>query len=151
MGSPIVDGIIIAAGGAIFGLLCTALYQKATGRTSEIRELRDRLIALETAFLPWKAAMETMAVKVLHHPEPQHKRRDRLMEKYLARQLDDEEAAELHQMFTDIIEGRVTGLHPGEVAAAMVMSASLEAARADQTTATARPTRLTFLKRFLRW
>jgi len=120
---------IIAVTGA-FGLYFSernASRQHRKEVVDAVDALGNRITALEVKTDVFWTGLMKDAATILHHPHAEHARRDELLEKLLAHELDDEEMLELRGRLVYAIGGAETVGDPGEQLAASILLRLLDA------------------------
>lgn len=98
--TPWILGALVPIGLFIAGMLVYSQRQRA----KEQAETAKRLAILETQMTPFWATLQTKLADALHHPHPESKERDALLEKLEKLTITQDERARLRTLLAEIIE-----------------------------------------------
>lgn len=97
--TPWILGCLVPIGLAILGML----WQLVREKSKERREMERRLTTLETQMTPFWATLQTKLADALHHPHPESKESDRLLERLEKLTITPEERARLRVLLAEVI------------------------------------------------
>lgn len=124
LSNPITFGSIITLFGAVLGLIGYIKNNNNNRKSQEVKlenrittleqrkdyskeidqiknkltELNEKVIKMETKHDIMWASLEPLIIGVLHHPDPEYFNRDRLLEKFQAKEINEEELNQLERM-----------------------------------------------------
>lgn len=81
-----------------------------------------RLTKVETMIGPFWKMVEDKLPEILHSPDPAHKQMDDLLEKFMKKDITDEELCDLHQLMA----AKINSVNPGRQVQYMLLMARIE-------------------------